>query len=417
MGLSFLLTATKAAVFVLLSRISQLLVTILFGPSNSDKKSNGVLCYDVLCDWKFFALQGGDPSLFTLKFTGVKDLTWLDRDDVTLYHVTEKEFFFVRSKSGVDIHDAGKHPFLYVVKHDTAAEVGTVAREVIVDYLRGSGRMDRDGSNISILHNIGRCGSTLVTSMVSKTKQCHVLSEPIALMDVVNILTNKERAITRDAVEYFHLLKEVLVLLTPDPDKKYFIKTHSQIIYLLPLFHQVMPGMKEAYMHRAMRPTVTSMLRAFSDMGPFWIMEKIFIPQMPKNVQKLWLENRVAEFGNSIIIMTLANIHLYLNETKDRNDMKSFSYESLVADKYAFCKSLFQELGIGVEHVDLALTAMEKDSQKNSVISKAKTGASKVEVTEEALEWGKTIGRTLGVEMDGHDYRISNIQHSWNSQT
>ena len=415
MGLTFLVMATKTAVFGLLSRILQLIVTLLFGPSYRDKQSNGVLCYDVLYDWKIFALQGGDPTLFTLKFTGVKDLTWLERDDVTLYHVTEKEFFFVRSKPGMDIHDAGQHPFLYVVKHDTAVEVGRVARGVIVDYLRGSGKLERDGSNISILHNIGRCGSTLVTSMVNKTRQCHVLSEPIALMDVVNILTSKERAITRDAVEYFDLLKEVLILLTPDPHKKYFIKTHSQIIYLLPLFHQVMPGMREAYMHRALKPTVTSMLRAFSNFGPLWIMEKMFIPQMPKKVQKLWFQNRVAGFGYSITIMTLANFYLYLNETKDRNDIKSFSYESLVADKSAFCKSLFRELGIDVEYVDLALTAMERDSQKNSVISKAKTGANKVEVTEEGLEWGKRLGKMLEVELDGDDYRFSNIQHSWNS--
>ena len=414
MTMGFVVTATKGAVFGLISKIFQLLINLLFGPSSKDKKTNGIMCYDVLYDWKSFSLQGGDPGLFTLKFTEVKDLDWIERDDVTLYHLTEEEFVFVRTRPEVDIHDAEQHPFLYVVKHDSAVEVGRVAREVVVDYLRGSGRLERDGGNVAILHNIGRCGSTLVTSMVSKTKQCQVLSEPIALMDCVNIFTKKEQPITRDAKEFYDLLKETLVLLTPDPDKKYFIKTHSQIIYLLPLVHQAMPRIREVYMYRAMRPTMTSMIRAFSGIGPVWVMEMFFIPQMPKHIQKLWKENRVAEFGQTTIIMTLANFYLYINETKDRSDIKSYSYESLVADKSSFVKSIFKEFGIDEQYVELALTAMDKDSQKNSVISKDKVLAN-IQVSDEALEWGARIGQKLGIEMEGTNYRVSNIQHAWDS--
>ena len=408
-------TVVKLAMFGLISKLVQFLVNLIFGPSSSDKKSNGILCYKVLYNWKFFALQGGDTSLFTLKFTGVKDLTWLEREDVTLYTVSENEFVFVRSRPGVDIHDTEQHPFLYIIKHDSAVEVGRVARDVVVDYLRGSGKLDRDGSNVAILHNIGRCGSTLLTSMVSKTKQCHVLSEPLPLMNVVDILTAKEQAITRHAVEYYDLVKETFILLTPDVNRKYFIKTHSQIIYLLPLLHQVLPGMRESYMHRAMRPTITSMLRAFSGMGPFWLLEKLFVHQFPKNIKKLWQENRVKQCAHCSIILTLANFYIYLNETRDRSDIKSFSYESLMADKRAFCTKFFQEMGIDEKYVDLALTAMNKDSQQNSAISKDKTEDNKVEVTEEALEWGKRVGLQLAIEMEGHDYRVSNIQHAWDS--
>ena len=168
-------------------------------------------------------------------------------------------------------------------------------------------------------------------------------------------------------------------------------------------------------MYRAMRPTQTSFIRAFAGMGPVLMMEKMFMPQMPKNIQKIWAENRVVEFAHCTIIMTLANFYLYFNETKDRSDIKSFSYESLVADRYSFCKNIFKELGIDEQYVELALTAMNKDSQKNSAISKDKTGANKMEVSEEALEWGKRIGQQLGIEMEGHDYRISNIQHAWDS--
>jgi hypothetical protein len=413
--MGFVINVTKMALFGFLSKIAQLFVDLIFGPSSSDKKKNGILCYDVLYDWKFFPFQSGDPNLFILKFTGVRELDWIERDDVSLYTVSETEFVFARTDPEVDIYDAEQHPFLYIAKHDSTREVGRVRRDVMVDYLRGSGKLERDGSNVAILHNVGRCGSTLLTSMVSKTKQCRVLSEPVALLDVVNILTRKERAITRDAAEFYDLVKETFILLTLDQNRKYFIKTHSQIIYLLPLVHQVLPGMKESYMHRALRPTMTSMVRAFSGFGPIRFMMQMFIPQMPKNLQKLWMENMVMEFGHATIMMTLANFYLYLNETKDRTDIKSFSYESLLADRTSFCRSFFQEIGIDVEHVELALTAMNRDSQKNSAISKEKTGANKIEISDEALEWGKKLGLELGIEMEGPDYRISNIQHSWDS--
>jgi len=407
--MSFVVTFSKMALFGLVSKIVQLFVDLIFGPSSSDKKKNGILCYKVLYDWKSNAIQSGDPNLFILKFVGVRDLDWIEREDVSLYTVSETEFVFARTDPEVDIYDVEQHPFLYTAKHDSTREVGRVGRSVVVDYLRGSGKLERDGSNVAILYNIGRCGSTLLTSIVSKTRQCRVLSEPKALLDVVNILTAKERVISRDAAEYYDLVKETFILLTPDLNRKYFIKTHSQIIYLLPLVHQVLPGMKESYMHRAMRPTMTSVMRAFSSMVPMWLAEKMFIPQMPRNLQKLWLENRVAEFAHSAIIMTLANFYLYLNETKDRNDIKSFSYESLLEDRSSFCRSFFQEIGIDMKYVELALSAMNKDSQKNSVISKDKTDANKIEVSDEALEWGKRLGLELGIEMEGQDYRISNI--------
>ena len=57
---------------------------------------------------------------------------------------------------------------------------------------------------------------------------------------------------------------------------------------------------------------------------------------------------------------------------------------------------------------------MDKDSQKNSVISKDKVLAN-IQVSDEALEWGARIGQKLGIEMEGTNYRVSNIQHAWDS--
>lgn len=409
----FLVNFLKMMVLVVLSKVVQSIVNLIYGPNKTDKNTHGVFCYDILYDWKQHPFQGASCSLFTLKFIKVRDISWIDREDVSLYTVTKNECVFVRSREGTDIYNAEEHPFLYVSKHNSAQEVGRVPREVVRDYLKSCGKLERDGSNIAILHNIGRCGSTLMTSMVNKTKQCDVLSEPQALLDVVNIISRMECPVSRDAVEYYDLVKETLLLLTPNVDKNYFIKTHSQIIYILPLIHQVLPGIREAFMYRSLRPTVTSFLRAFSDKAPFSFVENMFIPQMPKYLQEMWKKNRVAKHEHATLFLTLVNLHIYFNEAKDRNDIKSFSYESLVADNAAFCKGIFREIGIDEQYVDLALSAMKSDSQKNSILAKSKVLTNNIVVSDDALGWGKEIGRILGIEMKGHDFEIANIPCSW----
>ena len=45
---------------------------LLFGPSAAQRKSNGVLSYDVVVDVKTMDFQRNAANLYLLKFTGVK---------------------------------------------------------------------------------------------------------------------------------------------------------------------------------------------------------------------------------------------------------------------------------------------------------------------------------------------------------
>ena len=117
------------------------------------------------------------------------------------------------------------------------------------------------------------------------------------------------------------------------------------------------------------------------------------------------------------MFLLLNTIHEYITETRDRTDIKSYSYESLLKDKAGFCRSFFREIGIGDEHVTAGLTALDRDSQKNSFLNKAAVAENKkLEISEAALEFVKRMaGEKFGIELAGEDYQVQNMPHQWDS--
>ena len=112
-----------------------------------------------------------------------------------------------------------------------------------------------------------------------------------------------------------------------------------------------------------------------------------------------------------MVFMLLSQIHIYTNST---TTTRSFSYESLLQDKTAFCREFFKDIGISPEFVDIGLTALKQDSQKNSKLSRSVVGSSKVGVSSEALEWGKKLGREeYGLELGGDTYQVVNMPNQW----
>ena len=354
-----------------------------------------------------------------LRYTGLKEIGCIERSDVTFYCKRGKDFVFVRTQSGVDIHDTAQFPFLYISKHKYAEEVLVVGADVVMDYLRATGKWDRDGSNIGLLHNIGRCGSTLLTNMVQKTQQCVVLSEPISLLEVTKEFGERGVPVAPESTDECELVKTMFLLLTPDPTKRYFIKTHSQVAFLMPICHALFPEMRETFMHRALRPTITSFKRAFLDglnSLPFSFVEGFLTPYLSATLKSFWREIRVEDAEHLMVYMTLATVQLYLTETISREDMRSFSYESLLEDREGFTTAYLREIGLGAEHVPAALTAMETDSQKNSALRKSKLSKNATGASEKALEWGREIGARMGVRLEGPEYEFANLAHGWNEQ-
>ena len=217
-----------------LSKVVQPILNLLYRPNRHTSKDSieKVISYAIMADIQpHSAFKFGKES-YLVKYQGLRNLEYLDRDDVTLYSITEEEFLFVRTRPGVDIYNVEKHPFLYAIQHSTAVELLSISHNCVFKFLRkrtardasnhdsnpgyrgskrGNNHGNRDGSNIRYLYNTGRCGSTLAAAMIFKTNQVVVLSEPPSIIGLARLLNDKNTPVSRKYVQYLELIRATLV--------------------------------------------------------------------------------------------------------------------------------------------------------------------------------------------------------------
>ena len=111
----------------------------------------------------------------------------------------------------------------------------------------------------------------------------------------------------------------------------------------------------------------------------------------------------------------MCEIHAISLEAKQRTDITSYSYESLLNDPEGFCKNILKNVGVSSDYVGLALTALEKDSQANyAPLSKKTLDNRSVQLPEEDLRWAKiTALEEFGIDME--DNGVINLPNSWQS--
>jgi len=111
---------------------------------------------------------------FTLRHDGEDDSAQLlSRPDLSLYclDLEHKEAVFVSTPSGIDLEKA---PFYYQAQFEHAERVFTVSFDTFLDLSMRITPAD----TLVLIHNIGRCGSTLLSKAFSQLESCTSYSEP-----------------------------------------------------------------------------------------------------------------------------------------------------------------------------------------------------------------------------------------------
>lgn len=419
-----ILWTLEQAIFVILLKTTEPIITVLqtildllFGPTKSDllRKNEYVFRYNVLLNTKVVGTQLSNHRLFLKKFRSVEDISIIENEDVTLYGVEEDSFIFVRTKAGINLYDGDKYPFFPVIQHDATTEVMMVSHEAVFRYM--DTKPSRDGKNMSMLYIIGRCGSTLVTQMVHCSGQAITICGPNALDNVMKLSNQKDVIVSKNSTKDIKLMKTSLLLLARDPEKSYFIKAFPTLTGCMPhIVQHAMPGITEMFMYRALKPVLTSYMKLS---GPLFShrIANYFIRGLPLKYRRIWNKIKVTDPQRKLLFNMMGQIHPFYLEAAERKELKSFNYESLMADKEGFCKSLLETIGVGSEHVPNALRALNRDSQgKYAALSRAVLKTRSVTISEEALQWAKVIARDeFGIELEGPDYSITNFPNPWQS--
>ena len=405
--------------------VSQRLYNVIFGPKTEDLRApDKARIYDVVMNFKQHFARMHGLHFFLLKFRELSDVSVIEEEDVVLYSLTFEEFQFVRVRPGVDFRDVEAHPFSFLTVHDHAAQVITLPRDTVFRYLHNKTQREggRDGSNITLLHNIGRCGSTLLASMVYKTEQFNVVSEPFPLFKLAVMMLKRNDSHSLDCEENLIFLKAVLLLLCNKADQRYFVKiTGTFSGHLIHLSHKVLPEIKDIFLYRSLVPTLSSFHNLLGGMR-FFGLAYYGVNVLPKKYDAIWQKVKVMGAHEKVLFAMLCQMHPYYVECEKGRNVRAYTYESLQDNTEEFCKNFMLELGIPEEKfVSLALTALERDSQENSPLSK-KNVARQVSqdnvIPQGARDWITKVGRDeFGIEIEGTDCWIANGPNSWSLGT
>ena len=314
----------------------------------------------------------------------------------------------------MDLKDIIQHPFTCMAAHNYAVEIISVSRDQGYKYLAGRVEQNKSGSNIVLLHNTGRCGSTLVANMVHRTEQFQVISEPYSLTNLVITLSKQTEHTPLDSEQNLELLRATLLFLCKDPDKKYLIKVCGVFTGSLShIAHKALPGIREIFLHRSLLATTSSWHKI---LGPlrFSGLARYGKNLLPIRYRRIWEKVNPLGSYQGFLFIILCQMHPYYLECGNGRKLKAFSYESLRGNREEFCEKLLCELGLGREYRSLALSALDADSQENSPLKQYNMDKNKIiDISGETLDWIVRIGREeFGIEIGRSDCFVNNMPNS-----
>ncbi len=308
----------------------------------------------------------------------------LDNSNISIYclDIKNERVIFVETSSGVDLASS---VFVYHAQYKNAWRIITLSFR---DAVTLSGLLPAPDRNIIFLYTTGRAGSTLLCKMFEKDPDTISLSEPDILVPFIALF--KENPGREEELEA--LLLACMKMLFADKitkgRKNILIKTRGLCIELMPVINKIFPRSKAIFLYRNALPVVTSFIRAFTGGRIFHLLmnsrpgRKFMQYMFRKNYDDTKMQfpyitkEQIAMIGQTGIAGVLCISWLSMMKSYCafyHKGVRSFAliYEDIINHSRNIITELFQYCGIPVSSVDIALTALEKDSQEGTRLSRS----------------------------------------------
>lgn len=317
----------------------------------------------------------------TLNWQYVDSSAVLQMKNVTVYEITKDEVTLVTLCNNLHAYNNVRIPFFF----DTCFKEATnVVRIPIWDFneLVKTQLGPRLHCKIAILHNVGRCGGTLLCHMLAAAnpKKILVFSEHdlfVQLHLVKPVMAeSKFLQLLRSCLSFMSFTARDYDLLV--------VKPRLFTITLATTLEKVMPECKQVLIDRNVYKVIDSMIRAFSNMElysalrrpDFCIQEgfqKVFKWQLPKELV-IAAATHLRPDNQDISLLIWAAVKL---EHRKLSNSAVFYYEKLLSSEEEIRK-LFEAIEAPKNSsAEAALIAVSYDSQEGSVISQKMLTASK----------------------------------------
>lgn len=318
---------------------------------------------------------------FTLREEGRDDpAQLLNRPDLSLYclDLEHKEAVFVSTPPEIDLEEA---PFYYQAQFEHALAVFTVSFDTFLNLSRQITPTD----TLVLIHNIGRCGSTLLSKAFSQLESCTSYSEPDYFTQIAFWRTLDD---PRDQL-WKSLLPACMNFTFRDASlhrpSRAIIKFRSGCLNLLDLFLDGFPDAKHIFLYRDCSSWVGSRASLFGRRGPAPALSleetfKIWRYQNGRSVdQSVFPFSRLTDSVSSIERFTLFwLIYLELVTKIHQSYPGRFlpvTYEELTANGEACLRKISTYCGLPQDKLSDTLTAFDRDSQAGTSFARVDVNA------------------------------------------
>lgn len=322
---------------------------------------------------------------FTVRTTGNIDIdTLIDNPLVSLCCLDDSNQQLIFAELPQEA-DPVKAPFYYLEQFESAIKLYAISYD---DSVALSKQVKPAVSNLLFIHNIGRCGSTLLHQVFSRLDDIISLSEP----DCIGYMRYLR---TIDGQKDNHLkplLRACTLLLFKAPNfhnvtsNLGVIKLRNQSLQDLDLLTEVFPDAKHLFLYRSLEGWVSSIYSRrlhrqaplelnLTDLHAFW--ERYH--NRPINLAEYGFTNLNERLSiiEELTISWLIMMDHYLDCIRSDIKMPALRYEELISEREGFLSWLAQYLDLPKDISKTASKAFEQDSQAGTRLARpdAQTGS------------------------------------------
>lgn len=312
----------------------------------------------------FDVTSGGTVSLKTIA----------QKPNISLYALNHfnREAIFVETPQEIDL---AARPFLYQAQYENAVRLYSMSYK---SFFKLAEMVRQPDKQLILIHSVGRCGSTLLSSVFNNLDDVLSLSEPEAFTEIVK----RREPDGRNEDEMARLLDAVIqVQCRPTPHlapQMYAIKFRSFSTVMIDLLHKVAPQSKHIFLYRNAEDRARSIARAFKtveaeteamDASNLRVRSK-FVPLLHNYADRA-TSGTLSKVEFSMLAW-LSGMQKYMEMHAAGIPMCAVRYEDMIAQPEPIVRTLFEycRLPTTPERIVQGVKAFTKDSQQGSSLAR-----------------------------------------------
>lgn len=318
------------------------------------------------------------------EIASLDNFEWVDGDEtnakqiitnpnISLYCLDDarQEAIFVVLPDGINL---SRVPFVYQAQFENAEYLIAVP---YLEFLQLADTIKIDASKLIYIHNIGRCGSTLLSQALNEVEQVIALSEPDVFSNFITIRhTPRDQQIRLLQACYKWMFRPAVA----GNATRYVLKLRNQCVDIMEIYATAFPQAKHLFMYRNGIDWIASLYRLFINGGNadlrMTLEEAI---HWQAGYLNLSYDDVAPYFDHTIKtytpILYLAigwqfMMKRYVETVQNGFHAIAIRYEDLTANRDAMLSTIFAKLDLPESAIQQAQKAFERDSQEGTKLAR-----------------------------------------------